>query len=165
MKVIPIFKQIDETHRRNQVPIVVGGTSYWIQHLMFPNRLASFDQRVKSEGNKDPASPSPTISERLAQSIASLPSDLVQLFYALPEQPPSAASEPELAWSLHTLLSVLDPLVAQRWHWKDTRKVLRSLSIIRENGRLSSEIMEEQAQVVVRPRLVYGRCPLGMYLN
>lgn len=145
--------QIDETHKRNQVPIVVGGTSYWIQHLMFPNRLASsFETNPAQETSPQSRPPTPTVSERLAQSIATLPPDIVQLFYALPEQPPSASSEPELSWSLHKLLSALDPAVAQRWHWKDTRKVLRSLCIIHDTGSLSSEIIKQQAETLVRPR-------------
>ena len=147
--------QIDETHKRNQIPIVVGGTSYWIQHLMFPNRLASsFETSPSEEGSTASRPQTPTVSQRLTQYIATLPPELLQLFESLPEQPPSAASDPELAWALHKLLSALDPPVAQRWHWKDTRKVLRSLCIIRDSGRLSSEIITQQARVVSRPRSV-----------
>ncbi|KAH9951975.1 tRNA isopentenyltransferase [Amylocystis lapponica] len=139
---------IDETHSRRQIPIVVGGTSYWIQHLIFPNRLASFDQ---SPG-KDRSRSLPLVSEDLAKSLAKLPPELVDLFYSLPEHPPNATTQPGAAFSLHALLSALDPIVAQRWHWKDTRKVLRGLSIIRENGRLSSKVLNEQSEVTVQPR-------------
>ncbi|KAG1882910.1 hypothetical protein F4604DRAFT_1576188 [Suillus subluteus] len=35
-------KAIDETHRMDMIPIIVGGTtSYWIQYLIFPNRLST----------------------------------------------------------------------------------------------------------------------------
>ncbi|KAI0948415.1 hypothetical protein AcV7_009166 [Taiwanofungus camphoratus] len=143
------MKAIDDTHRRNQVPIVVGGTSYWIQHLVFPHRLVSFDQLADEQRSTHEL---PPVSGELATSLASLPPELLDLFNTLPEQSPSATRLPEMAASLYALLSALDPDVAQRWHWKDTRKVLRNLHIIRGSGRRSSEILAEQSQVTVRPR-------------
>lgn len=131
-----------------QVPIVVGGTSYWIQHLLFPNRLVSMD-RTKS------ATPDHSVSESLASSLSVLPLELLELFYALPQETPSAADQPELAMTMHQLLSALDPSVAQRFHWKDTRKCLRQLTIMKETGRLSSEIIAEQSLVTPRPKYVY----------
>ena len=105
---------------------------------MFPNRLSN--EFPLSEGQ------APKMTEGLVQSIASLPSHLRTLFDDLPEHPPSAATEPDAAFNLHTLLSVLDPLVANRWHWKDTRKTFRSLSIIKESGRQTSDIIKDQTQ-------------------
>jgi tRNA dimethylallyltransferase len=75
-----------------------------------------------------------------------------ELFNALPEIPPSAADEPSAALSLHNLLHALDPEVASRWHWRDTRKVLRNLQIIRDSGRRVSEIFKEQSSVTPSPR-------------
>ncbi|THH15883.1 hypothetical protein EW146_g4666 [Bondarzewia mesenterica] len=141
------MRLIDETHRRKQIPIVVGGTSYWIQHLIFPNRLSA-----------DPSSSSalssaiPAVSDVLAKSLASLPPDLLNLFNNLPESPPSASEDPEAAFALHSLLSALDLPVASRWHWRDTRKVLRSLAIMKESGRRPSDIITEQSQTTIRPR-------------
>ncbi|TCD59809.1 hypothetical protein EIP91_011406 [Steccherinum ochraceum] len=144
---------IEETHRRKQLPIVVGGTSYWIQHLVFPGRLASSSDNVDPEQHeKQHASPSTSISDRLAQAIKATPPELVEIYEHLPSDPPRASTEPEAAYSLHSLLACLDPPVASRWHWKDTRKVLRSLEIIRQNGRLSSEIIQEQSQSISEPR-------------
>lgn len=143
------MKVIDETHLRKQIPIVVGGTSYWIQHLIFSNRLVSFDQAPAEEELKRDPGP---MSEPLARSFASLPPELLDLLNTLPEQGPSATTQPELAHSLHVLLSTLDPSTAQRWHWRDTRKVLRNLHIIRETGRRASDILAEQAQDTARPR-------------
>ncbi|KAI0710400.1 tRNA isopentenyltransferase [Cerioporus squamosus] len=140
---------IDETHARNEVPIVVGGTSYWIQHLIFPERMASLDK-----SNGEPSSPSvPTPpSEAYANALACLPPELLALFNNLPEAAPSADTDPRLTMSLHQLLTVLDPLVAQRWHWRDSRKVLTNLRIIQENRRLVSEIIREQSQTTSKPR-------------
>ncbi|KAF9052739.1 tRNA isopentenyltransferase [Panaeolus papilionaceus] len=130
-------KLIGELHRNHQLPIVVGGTSYWIQHLLFPSRLLEKNQE---DGHIAPQ------SEHLAKSIQTLPPDLLDLFNNLPQVPPSAKTHPDDAFKLHQLLSSLDPTISRRWHWKDTRKVLRSLAIVKETGRCPSEIISEQAK-------------------
>jgi tRNA dimethylallyltransferase len=140
-------------HENNELPIIVGGTSYWIQHLIFPNRLVS-----KDSGSR-PQSPSPVAepwSEQLLLSIASLPPDLLLLLQHLPEEPPSAKVDPDEAFRLHSLLSILDPVVSKRWHWKDTRKVLRSLQIIKECRQRPSDIIVEQSNKATdsKPRSV-----------
>jgi tRNA dimethylallyltransferase len=135
-------RQIDEMHENNELPIIVGGTSYWIQHLIFPDRLVSKDiARTPSPGLEEEKHLSP----ELAKSSASLPAELLEIFKDLPLNPPSAKTNPDLAFKLHRLLSVLDPPISQRWHWKDTRKVLRSLEIIQNTGKRPSHIIYEQS--------------------
>ena len=136
-------------HENHELPIIVGGTSYWMQHLIFPNRLVS----------KDSGSPSPLAeplwSEQLLLSITSLPPDLLLLLQHLPDEPPSAKVDPGGAFRLHSLLSKLDPTVSQRWHWKDTRKVLRSLQIINQCRQRPSDIITEQSSTTdSKPRSV-----------
>lgn len=143
------MSQIDETHQRRQIPIVVGGTSYWIQHLIFPGRLAGFNEQL-ADASRSPAASEQ--SERLAQAVAQLPPELLSVYEDLVAHGASAAADSGSAFALHRLLAALDPTVAQRWHWKDTRKVLRSLELIKEMGRLSSEIISEQSQTVCKPR-------------
>ncbi|KAF8810711.1 tRNA isopentenyltransferase [Phlegmacium glaucopus] len=137
------LKLINEMHENHELPIVVGGTSYWMQHLIFPNRLVSQD----SGSHLQPSSSlvEPSWSEQLSLSIASLPPDLLQLLQHLPQEPPSAKVNPDEAFRLHSLLSILDPVISQRWHWKDTRKVLRSLQIIKECRQRPSDIIVEQS--------------------
>ncbi|KAF7295177.1 tRNA dimethylallyltransferase [Mycena indigotica] len=132
---------IDEAHRNQEIPIVVGGTSYWMQHLMFPDRLSGM-QRGET----------PPMSESIIASLATLPPELLNLFNSLPPQPPDAALDPDGASALHALLKHLDPQIAARWHWKDTRKVFRSLSILKETGRRPSEIVNEQSENVLKSR-------------
>ncbi|GBE82536.1 tRNA dimethylallyltransferase, mitochondrial [Sparassis crispa] len=154
------IEAIDEAHKQGKIPIVVGGTSYWMQNLIFPNRLASFGQTTRQVS---PPGILPPMSEELAQAVASLPPELLDLYNALPEQPPSAETEPEAATSLYALLSIIDPERAKSWHWRDTRKTLREVCIIRENGRTSTAIFAEQAQVIVPPR--YRTLCLWLYAN
>ncbi|TBU66178.1 tRNA isopentenyltransferase [Dichomitus squalens] len=140
---------VEETHSRGQVPIVVGGTSYWIQHLIFPERMASLCKSAEeSPGDKQ----TPLPSEPLSNALAALPPELLSLFDDLPEQAPTADLDPQLSLRLHKLLAAVDPLVSQRWHWRDSRKVLTNLRIIQENRRLASEIIEEQSRLTSKPR-------------
>jgi tRNA dimethylallyltransferase len=111
-----------------------------MQHLIFPDRLASDDS---SSSPDEPAAPR---SQDLADSIASLPPHLLSLFNDLPKHPPSARTDPDAAFDLHTLLEILDAPMAQRWHWRDTRKILRNLCIIKEYGRRPSEIIDNQSK-------------------
>ena len=141
-------RKIEETHARNEVPIVVGGTSYWIQHLIFPERMASLD-KSSEEAPSTPVSPP---SQAYADAFASLPPELLALFNNLPESAPNADADPHLTLNLHRLLTMFDPLVAQRWHWRDSRKVLTNLRIIHENRRLASEIIRDQSQTTSNPR-------------
>ncbi|KAJ7184138.1 tRNA isopentenyltransferase [Mycena filopes] len=131
---------IDETHRREEIPIVVGGTSYWMQHLMFPDRLSGAPENA------------PTQSQGITNALASLPPHLLDLFNCLPPQPPDAAVDPDAAATLHLLLHNLDPAMAARWHWRDTRKVFRSLGIVKDTGRRPSDIISEQSEVASKPR-------------
>lgn len=146
-----LSQQIEETHKMNQIPIVVGGTSYWIQHLLFPNRLSNKDLSFTSSGTAASGHP---MSASLQDSISNLTPSLLGLWTALPESPPNAATHPEDALSLHDLLQALDRPVASRWHWRDTRKVLRSLQIMKETSKAPSDIISEQSETALIPRWV-----------
>ena len=146
-------------HERHELPIIVGGTSYWIQHLIFPNRL------IPKEAPLAPVAHANSWSPELQDSIASLPSDLLTLLTDLPLEAPSAKLDPDKAFSLHALLCALDPVIAKRWHWKDTRKVLRNLEILKESRKRPSDIIAEQSQDVSdsRPRYSYERPLNNLY--
>lgn len=132
-----------------KIPIVVGGTSYWIQHLIFPDRLASKDTISPASENV----PIPGVdSQSLARNISSLNPEGLALYGSISEAPDPDSMGAELALKYHALLSALDPVMAARWHWKDTRKVLRSLTIMKDTGRQPSEIIFEQSKIAVRPR-------------
>lgn len=127
------FTQIDKAHAQGKVPIVVGGTAYWIHHLLFSSGLPA------QVGLSKPSLPAPSAS--LSSALANLPEDLAALYQDLPSNASSAKTDPDMAFTLHSLLSHLDPPMGSRWHWKDTRKVLRNLEIIKENGRPASEVV------------------------
>ena len=92
------------------------------------------------------------MSETLAAAVNALPPKSFDLYHNLPKQLSSEYMDTDSASALYSLLSSLDPQMAQRWHWKDSRKILRSLNIIKESGRLGSELVTEQNEVNDPPR-------------
>jgi tRNA dimethylallyltransferase len=138
-------------HQTSDIPIVVGGTSYWIQHLLFPDRLT---KPAPSEA-KDISTG--ILSDEVQKALKTLPPELLDLFLNLPSEPPIAGMDPKAAFELHSLLKALDEPMAARWHWKDTRKVHRSLCIIKETGRPASHNVFEQSNLISKPRCVSSR--------
>ncbi len=161
-------------HTNKELPIIVGGTSYWIQHLIFPDRL------VSKEVNRTPShmlSAPQNWPPELEKLIDSLPLELLDLLQNLPAELP-AATDLDLAFRLYSLLSILDPVISQRWHWKDSRKVLQSLEILMETKKRPSDIIFEQSSIAAdhKPRYFFSlmtgnilkavvadiaRCPFG----
>ncbi|KAJ1309939.1 hypothetical protein OPQ81_006698 [Rhizoctonia solani] len=136
--------EIDSAHADNSLPIIVGGTTYWVQHLLFANRLASLETSTHE------AQATPLVDNFLAD----LPPPLQHLFDNLP--PRGDDVDETTAFDLHAILAHLDPTIAARWHWKDTRKVLRSLNIIRESNKTVQDTYGAQLDPVARyPTIIF----------
>ncbi|KAG8713634.1 hypothetical protein FRC08_013008 [Ceratobasidium sp. 394] len=139
------ISEINSAHETHKLPVVVGGTSYWLQHLLFANRLASLavDEPVT------PSRPQPSTS-----TISGLAPSLQQIFDNLPTRADDV--DEDTSFQLHTLLTHLDPTTASRWHWKDTRKVLRSINIVRESNMTVEEAYKAQLDPISRyPTLMF----------
>ncbi|KAJ2696442.1 tRNA dimethylallyltransferase, mitochondrial [Coemansia sp. IMI 203386] len=109
--------KIDEIHARNRVPILVGGTNYYIQSVMFRKSLI-----------RDPGSPKS--QQALAINDRSF------------EQTRAGKSNQEL-WEE---LRELDPIMAENWHPNNRRKVLRSLEVFHTTGRKHSGWIAESEE-------------------
>ncbi|KAI9318119.1 IPP transferase-domain-containing protein [Dichotomocladium elegans] len=101
---------IEKLSLEDQLPVVVGGTNYYVQSLLWHNSL------VKELGHTE---------NEMKQK---LPADLDSLE----------------THELLTRLKEVDPIMGNRWHPSDRRKILRSLQIYYETGRPQSEILKEQ---------------------
>lgn len=98
---------IQEIRGRGRLPILVGGTHYYVDSLLFQDTLLD---DVQNDDSK---------------------------------------SFPILEESTEVLLSELrkvDPVMAERWHPNDRRKIRRSLEIYLQTGRPASEHYAEQEQ-------------------
>lgn len=116
--VVGVFKReasriIQEIRSRGRVPIVVGGTHYYTNALLFRDSLVE----------KEDAS----AEETLVQDNS--------------VQHPILNDTTEAMWEK---LKEVDPVMADRWHPNDRRKIRRSLEIFLTTGRPASEIYAEQ---------------------
>ncbi|KAL6166347.1 tRNA dimethylallyltransferase [Exserohilum turcicum] len=99
---------IEEIRSRGKLPILVGGTHYYTQSLLFQDALA-----------EEPALHLDENSEKLP----------------VLEEPTEA---------LLQRLKEVDPVMADRWHPNERRKIQRSLEIYLRTGRPASQLYNEQ---------------------
>ncbi|GAA5855921.1 hypothetical protein JCM8547_000417 [Rhodosporidiobolus lusitaniae] len=162
--------KIDELREREVLPIAVGGTSYYLQNLVLPNQLVN-DPLTETPAPSTTLTPSPrtledirTFPEPLRRSIESLPAELLTLFLTLPclpqisspddfppsfpldLLPPRLRSPDTLPPALYDLLRRVDPKSAERWHWRDIRKVRRALYIVWSGRRWEDVVQDQQAR-------------------
>lgn len=108
------LRLIDDIRSRGKLPILVGGTHYYTQAVLFKDQLVG----EGADGEK---------------TFEDVPSTS--------EKWPILDSSPEV---LMEKLKEVDPAMAERWHPKDGRKIRRSLEIYFQTGRKASEIYAEQ---------------------
>jgi tRNA dimethylallyltransferase len=100
--------QIDEIRSRGKVPILVGGTHYYTQSLLFHDALShESDLTVRQDSERHP--------------ILEQPTDVIL-----------------------AKLKEVDPVMADRWHPNERRKIQRSLEIFLKTGKPASQIYDEQ---------------------
>lgn len=108
-------KHIREIRSRGRLPIVVGGSQYYISSLLFPGSL------IDSPDDAEAPLHASQLEIEQQYPILTAPTDLM----------------------LKRLREV-DPVMADRWHPDDRRKIKRSLAIFLTTGRKASDIYAEQ---------------------
>lgn len=109
------LKVIGEVHARGRLPILVGGTHYYTQSLLFRDCLAEQEEeQSKHEFVGSTADQWPILQEPTETLLAEL--------------------------------KRVDPVMAERWHPNDRRKIQRSLEIHLQTGRKASDIYSDQRQ-------------------
>ncbi|KAH6625161.1 IPP transferase-domain-containing protein [Boeremia exigua] len=99
---------IDEIRSRGKLPILVGGTHYYTQSLLFKDALS-----------KEPALDLSKNSQH----------------FPILDEPTSVILEK---------LREVDPVMADRWHPNESRKIQRSLEIYLRTGKPASQVYDEQ---------------------
>lgn len=105
------YVQIEDIRGRGKLPILVGGTHYYVQSLLF-------DQSTIVEDDYE---------------------DEVDKTHPILEEPTHVILEK---------LREVDPVMANRWHPNDRRKIQRSLQIWLNSGKTASETYEAQKEVM-----------------
>lgn len=122
---VGIFKNealrvIQEIRSRGKLPILVGGNHYYTSAVLFRDRLLG-------EG----AEPSSDEEGAIGDFREEAGSDQWLILSASPEE-------------MHAKLREVDPVMAERWHPNDSRKIRRSLEVYLQTGRPASKIYAEQ---------------------
>lgn len=107
---------IHAIRQRGRLPIVVGGTHYYIDSLLFNCYAVPTDEEQPKEGEGED-------------------------YQGSAEHHPLLDGPPEL---ILRRLREVDPVMADRWHPNETRKIRRSLEIYVQTGRRASDIYAEQ---------------------
>lgn len=102
---------IADIHSRGKVPIIIGGTHYYLQNLIFKN---------KTVGEKEDK-----------QTLRKLTSDELELLDGPVE-------------NIFEKLTHVDPIISEKFHPQDKRKLRRALEIYLTSGQKPSEIYREQ---------------------
>ncbi|KAJ3120870.1 hypothetical protein HK098_004186 [Nowakowskiella sp. JEL0407] len=121
---------IQDIHSRNKVPIIVGGTHYYIQLLLWDESIPESTPPPTTQINTD-------LAQNISSTLESIP-----VFNASTEQKKV----------LHDLLGTVDPVMAIRWHPNDDRKVRRALDVYLKTGTKQSDIFKLQRQTSAKLR-------------
>lgn len=136
-------KIISGIHARGKLPILVGGTHYYIQSLIAENTLIS--SSTYQEG-----------SQSQLPSAKSLPEK------ALTEAQQIILDDPE---KVESLLQEVDPMILSKFHPNDTRRLRRALEIWFDTNKLPSQLYETQQsgpdELKLKPR--YRTFTIWMY--
>ncbi|KAJ2610384.1 tRNA dimethylallyltransferase, mitochondrial [Coemansia sp. RSA 1365] len=111
--------KITEIQGRGRIPILVGGTNYYIQSVMFRKALIS----------------------KNARNVTDFDVGCDARLHAFEEQ--NAHKSNQELWEE---LKQTDPIMAEKWHANNRRKVLRSLEVLHTSGKLHSEWIRESNQ-------------------
>lgn len=123
------LKTIEDIHSRNKVPIIVGGTNYYIESILWDTLVSTEPPDTSLEPGNVP--PVPENGINTLEELLSQPIEARDLRHVPME-------------SLHRFLAELDPVASKRVHLTDRRKVIRALQYYQQTGQKYSERLEEQ---------------------
>ncbi|KAF9931783.1 hypothetical protein FBU30_009587 [Linnemannia zychae] len=127
---------IGKIHERNRLPVVVGGTHYYIQSLLWRNTLLDTKKNVGT----------------LSESQQEEEMDASEKFLR----------ESDTA-TLYKKLQEVDPIMANKWHENDRRKITRSLQVFFETGECQSDLIKKQHAQPDTKRLRMPSCIFWVY--
>lgn len=131
---------VGELHEKHKVAVVCGGTTYYLQHLMFPGQLISSNLNTHSEVDLT----SQVLYQTLDEQERTLLDHVSTTNSAKLDLAAKASGDVSLAMKLWQLLEKIDPVMAGRWHYRDSRKIANSLRVYKETGRAHSQWIAEQ---------------------
>ena len=146
---------IEDIKKRGKVPIVVGGTNYYIESILWDILIDDRDNNTGSGLHQEQGffEPSRAIKRRKKiENTAAAVSDEGSEVAAVADSNESTekscgeldTTENGRERSLYERLREVDPIMADRLHPNDSRKIARSIQVFEEQGIQHSKILEEQ---------------------
>ena len=159
---------IEDIKTRGKMPIVVGGTNYYIESVLW-DILIDEDGSTSSSSSGDEIRKNSDESEKPARGIKQRKKiqrkeveycngALGEAVVACEETDKGTSQSEEMTGhlemnkgsssktSLYERLRMVDSAMADRLHPSDSRKIARSLQVYEQHGRPHSEILQEQQQ-------------------
>ncbi|XP_023215492.1 tRNA dimethylallyltransferase-like isoform X1 [Centruroides sculpturatus] len=144
---------IDNIIQRKKLPIIVGGTNYYIESLLWkvlvPKELVDNSFCGSSQEENININSNSTFEKNNSNSFNNnLPEDKisdiqnVKKIFQVPidfDTLDNISSQ-----ELHDMLRIIDPKMANTLHPNDRRKIIRSLQIYQQQGVTHSQLLEEQ---------------------
>lgn len=150
------LKIIDKIHAEGQIPIIVGGTNYYIQSLLWETGLTI---SLDNEGFK--ANGMSTCHSSIANTgLATEINEILQNTDSKVHLPGTIKEYCQKVPILETLAKV-DEKMGQRWHANDWRKIRRSLEIYFVTGKSHTEAIKNQKRMA--PKLRFPACVFWLY--
>jgi tRNA dimethylallyltransferase len=119
-----VFKKINELHSKGIIPIVVGGSLFYVQSLFFPPK--ELQHLILSS--------QPPKQSEILDSI-----ELTNSIYLNQQQSLSSKDLLNQASNLWQVLTQVDPIRAKQIHQNDTYRIQRALDIWTTTGQLPSQ--------------------------
>lgn len=134
------MEKIDTILGRQKIPIIVGGTNYYIESILWDTLVGSVDGFTEEMNIVDPEEVSNQTEEIMETTVLEINSidDLMaeKITYRHLKSVPSER--------LHQLLGQVDPQSAASLHVQNKRKIIRCLQVYQKTGRKFSDILIEQ---------------------
>lgn len=134
------FIQINDIHERKKLPIIVGGTNYYIEAVLWnvlvePDSVDTSSAYLFSQDSSKMAT--------LPTSLMDITDDILTVDNIF-EQPIFADSFKYVSSAhLHNILQSIDPVAAQLFHPNNKRRIIRALQVC-QGGRKYSDLIEQQ---------------------
>lgn len=119
------LRVISEIRSRGKIPVIVGGTHYYIQSVLINEPLVDGRDNASSSDVDD-------------QEMTTRASPAGDPKFAILDAPVEVMLD---------RLREVDPVMAARWHPKEDRKIRRSLEIYLQTGRKASDIYEDHQRM------------------
>lgn len=152
---------IEDIKTRGKMPIVVGGTNYYIESVLWDILIDEDGSTNSSSSGDESEKPARGIKQRKkiqSEEVEYSNDALGEKVVARGETAKGTSQSEELPrhsernkessskTSLYERLREVDPAMADRLHPSDSRKIARSLQVYEQHGRPHSKILQEQQQ-------------------